>query len=112
MMRIIQILLGLMIVVILTSGIFGIGLDSVLKKGVIQVNQNIPLSVATLFFVTWSLVQMIFFKDTAREYLGGIIVGLGIALLLTSTLGIGVICYAATFISENKYEKEKIQKNS
>ena len=111
-MRIFQIALGLIIVILFFSGIFGFGLNSVLKKGLVEINENVPLSIVVLFFVIWSLIQMIFFKDVAREYLGGIIVGLGIACLLTSSLGFGIIFYAASFISGNKKYDEQIPKNS
>ena len=111
-MHLLQLLLGLIIAISFFSGVLGFGLDSPFTKGLIEINENISLSAAILFFIIWSLIQMIFFKDSAREYLGGILVGLGIAFLLTTSLGFGIIFYAASFVAENKNYREQTSESS
>ena len=114
-MRISVLLLGLLIVVALFSGVIGFGLDSIFKKGLVDIHENFQLSIAILFFVSCSLIQMLFYKNIGHEYIAGIIVGLGIASFLTgftSSLGIAIILYAGSFNSLKNTYQEKYSNDS
>ena len=110
-MRIFSIFLGLTFIVLFFLGIIGVGLNGAFKAGLLDINNNIPLSVALLFFISLSVLQMLFFKRTDMSYISGIIIGLGIATLLTnftSAIGLSIIMYASGFKmqSHNKVKNE------
>ena len=90
-----SLILGFFILIVFTAGITGIGLNGFLEKNISDIENNFAISLAILIFVSYSIVEILFFKNSL-VYLSGVITGLGIATFLIGfeySLGFVVIFY-------------------
>ena len=107
-MKIYTLILGFFILLVFTSGVAGFSLNGFLENNISDIQNNLPLSIAILIFVFFSMIFVLFFKESIT-YIAGIIAGLGIATYLTGfdySLGSAVLIYSTLLkIFEEKYNK-------
>ena len=99
-----SLIFGFFILIIFLVGITGINLNGYLEKSLSDVKNNFALSIAIVVFVSYSILAIIFLKDSLI-YLSGVITGLGIATFLTGfeySLGFVVIFYGTRLRYDNE----------